>query len=80
MVAALDAHIELGDSRGAAKAFRGYAERLIEELGVEPSARVRSAATRMTGAVGVTSGAGDRKRAKRRSLRAAAYGPELHRT
>jgi len=48
MVAALDAHGERGDSRGAAEAFRSYAERLIEELGVEPSARVRSAAARMT--------------------------------
>ena len=28
-------------ARGAARTFRGYAERLIEELGVEPSARVR---------------------------------------
>ncbi|MEO8344196.1 MAG: tetratricopeptide repeat protein [Betaproteobacteria bacterium] len=46
MVAALDAHGEIGDSRGAADAFRRYAERLIEELGVEPSARVRLAATR----------------------------------
>jgi predicted ATPase/DNA-binding SARP family transcriptional activator len=48
MVAALDAHRELGDSRGADEAFRSYAERLIEELGVEPSARVRSAAARTT--------------------------------
>ncbi len=47
MVAVLDAHIKLGDSRAAAQAFRGYAERLIEELGVEPSARVRSAAARI---------------------------------
>lgn len=51
IVAALDAYRSLGDGRGAAEAFRGYAERLIEELGVEPSARVRSAAAPVTGRV-----------------------------
>lgn len=44
MVAALGAHRALGNSGGAREAFRTYAERLIEELGVEPSARVRLAA------------------------------------
>ncbi len=48
MVAALDAHRELGDRHGAGAAFRSYAERLIEELGVDPSSRVRLAAARAT--------------------------------
>jgi len=45
VVAALDAHRALEDRRGAAQTFRHYAERLVEALGVEPSARVRSAAS-----------------------------------
>lgn len=49
MVAALDAQRALGYSQGAALEFRRYAERLIEVLGVEPSARVRSAAARAVG-------------------------------
>ena len=51
IVAALDAHHARGDSHGAAQDFRRYAERLIEGLGVEPSARVRSAAARAAGPV-----------------------------
>ena len=51
LVAALDAHHALGDSHGAALAFRHYAESLIEGLGVEPSLRVRTAASRAAGPV-----------------------------
>ena len=46
LVAALDAHHARGDGPGAANLFRGYAERLIDDLGVEPSMRVRAAAAR----------------------------------
>ena len=54
MIAALDARRALGDSHGAEEAFRSYAERLIEELGVEPSARVRLAAGTTFSASGET--------------------------
>ena len=46
LVAALDAHHARGDGASAAHLFRGYAERLIDDLGVEPSMRVRAAAAR----------------------------------
>jgi predicted ATPase/DNA-binding SARP family transcriptional activator len=46
LVAALDAHHARGDGASAAHLFRAYAERLIDELGVEPSVRVRAAAAR----------------------------------
>ena len=51
VVAALEAHHALHDHRGAAQAFRDYAERLIELLGVEPSARVRRAASQASAAL-----------------------------
>lgn len=59
IVAALDAHHARGDSHGAAQDFRLYAERLIEGLGIEPSARVRSAAARAAGLVPHESAASD---------------------
>ena len=49
LVAALDALGVCGEGAAAADVFRNYAERLIDELGIEPSARVRSAAARATG-------------------------------
>jgi predicted ATPase len=48
-IAQLDAASALGDAAAAAQAYRAYAERLIEALGVEPSARVRAAAVRASG-------------------------------
>lgn len=47
LVAALDAHHARGDGAAAARLFRAYAERLIDDLGVEPSVRVRAAAARV---------------------------------
>lgn len=44
LVAALNSHESLGDRAGATQEFRRYAERLIEDLGIEPSTRVRAAA------------------------------------
>ena len=44
MVAVLGAHHALGERHAAAAAYRRCAERLFEELGIEPSARVRAAA------------------------------------
>jgi predicted ATPase len=45
-VAALESALALGRTEQARRSYEAYAERLLDELGVEPSARLRELATR----------------------------------